>query len=711
MKKSSKRIRFAAALFATTLAVSNTSPILRAEENYQFYGQALVDECGYYVKVLVTTDKEGHVLFVKDNGTESPKSSEHFWNIFSEKKDDFFAQYSDKTLAEVSELEVDGISGATRTSRAAHEAVKSALEQYKEEVVEEPSEKEEPTETHENEENQDNSDYEIDEYGVLKEYTGSDTIARIPEGVIELDEYCFSAADNLKKAIIPASVEYINPQSFLNCPSLTSFEVDEENAYFYSKDGVIYAKSGDDKTSKLVLVPCGLKGSYTIPDDVTVIGESAFYSTYLSEIIISKSVKSIDSAMIDHAIELEAINVDENNKYFSSVDGLLYNKTKDELILVPTGIKGDLHVADGVKTLGEGVFYSCVNLVSVTLPEGITEIPMLAFAGCTSLTNVDIPESVTSIGDRSFAGTGSLTSLTIPKNVSEFGQYVFANSTGMKNINVEEGSKHFYSIEGVLFTEDKKTLVQYPVGRSGDYTVPEGTKCIGMGSFFAANFVEKVIVPDSVDTFGNPDYPNPILGSIVFGYFDYPKNLVLVATKGSATETYAKEFEIPFEEFTKDNKITEDKKETKTNNNQVAVISSGNNSSSSTDSSASSTNVVEKVVIAESPVALSGSTPESNQVANTASKNVKSQAKAVKIVETTETSEEDTIEPELEAANDAVVEDVDTTNVQEEETPTAAETEIVAESSGSPLTAVLVVLGIAVVGAGAYVVINVRRKR
>ena len=84
-------------------------------------------------------------------------------------------------------------------------------------------------------------------------------------------------------------------------------------------------------------------------------------------------------------------------------------------------------------------------------------LPMLAFAGCTSLTNVDIPESVTSIGDRSFAGTGSLTSLTIPKNVSEFGQYVFANSTGMKNIYVEKGSKHFYSIEGVLFTADKKT--------------------------------------------------------------------------------------------------------------------------------------------------------------------------------------------------------------------------------------------------------------
>ncbi len=566
MRKTNTRIRLAASLLAASIVASNTPVVLNAEESYQFEGQALVDECGYYVKVIVNTDKEGRVLSISDNGTESPKSSEHFWNIFAENKDDYFSQYHNKSVSEIADMEVDAVSGATKSSQAAHEAVKCALDKYKpvedendtnpnDEPEDEPTDRPSTEETMEDEQNENPSeeieneaDFEIDEDGVLKEYCGSESVAVIPEGVVEIDEYSFSAAENLQQVNIPSSVEYINPQSFLNCPNLTKFVVDEGNKYFYSKDGAIYAKNSSDIT-KLVLVPCGLKGAYTIEDDVDVIGESAFYSTYLSVINISKSVSSIDPAMIDHAVELKELNVVEENSNFSSADGLLYNKSKDELILVPTGVEGELHVADGVNHIGEGAFYSCVNLTSVTLPEGVTEIPMLAFAGCTSLKDVKMPESITAIGDRAFAGTGSLTSLTIPKNVSEFGQYVFANSTGMKNIYVEDGSKYFASIGGVLFSADKKTLVQYPVGRTGNYTVPDGTTCIGMGSFFAANFIEKVIIPDSVVTFGNPEFPNPILGSIVFGYFNYPRNLVLVAAKNSAAEAYAKELEINFEEL------------------------------------------------------------------------------------------------------------------------------------------------------------------
>ena len=596
MSKTKKRVRIAAVMIATSLAVCNTPVILNAEENNHYQVQGLVDECGYYVKVNVTADEGGHILSVTDNGTESPKSSEHFWNIFDEHKDEYFKQFENKTASDIEDMEIDAVSGATKSSNAAYEAVKDAVSKFNEQQKDEPNPddtpSEEPIDIPSNPDSDEN-EFEVDEYGVLKEYSGDDDVAEIPEGVVEIDEYSFAAAEKLKTIKIPASVQYINPQAFLNCPNLTSFEVDEDNNYFYSQDGAIYSKNDGNK--KLVMVPCGLRGRYSIADDVKVIGESAFYSTYLSSIYISKSVVSIDAAMIDHAVALEAINVDEDNDKYSSENGILYNKEKDELILVPTGIKGELHVHDGVKNIGEGAFYSCVNLTSVVLPEGIKEIPMLAFAGCISLKEVVMPESVTSIGDRAFAGTGSLVELTVPQNVSEFGQYVFANSTGLQNIYVEDESKYFSSIDGVLFTADKKKLVQYPVGRSGDYKVPEGTTCIGMGSFFAANFVEKVIVPDSVITFGNPDFPNPVLGSIVFGYFNYPRNLVLVGSKNSVTETYAKQMEINFEELSVEEKtVTE---ETKVDNKaETATVSQNTFVNNGTSNSGNAVRSVQSVV-------------------------------------------------------------------------------------------------------------------
>ena len=104
--------------------------------------------------------------------------------------------------------------------------------------------------------------------------------------------------------------------------------------------------------------------------------------------------------------------------------------------------------------------YDCSS-GAVTIPSTINGLPVTsigngAFANCTSLTSVTIPNSVTSIGGRAFSGCTSLSAITV------------------------EALNSFYSsVNGVLFNKSQTTLIQYPGGKAGSYTIPNSVTSIG----------------------------------------------------------------------------------------------------------------------------------------------------------------------------------------------------------------------------------------
>ena len=149
------------------------------------------------------------------------------------------------------------------------------------------------------------------------------------------------------------------------------------------------------------------KATYTIPDSVRGIVDGAFYDCKsLKSVTIGNGVTSIGYAAFGACDSLESITVDVNNTSYSSQDGVLFNKNKTELIQYPTGNnKVTYTIPDSVRGIGDGAFYDCKPLKSVTIGNGVTSIGDQAFADCDSLEDVWYTGSKTDRGNISIGSS------------------------------------------------------------------------------------------------------------------------------------------------------------------------------------------------------------------------------------------------------------------------------------------------------------------
>ena len=233
-----------------------------------------------------------------------------------------------------------------------------------------------------------------------------------------------------------------------------------------------------------------------IGKNVTVIGRFAFSGcTELSSIEIPDGVRSIGELAFDNCSNLESINVGDDNQYYSSEEGVLYDNGKTKIIQCPLGKTGSLTVARGVSFIDNYAFRSCVKITSVAFGNEVKSIGVGAFYNCLGLNAITLPESIDSIGDMAFYKCSNLLNISIPSNITRIGVQTFADCEGLRDVKIPEGVA---SISKGAFMDC--------IGLA-EVTVTSTVRSLGRGAFSRCGNLERVTflgnAPSaSADTFG-----------------------------------------------------------------------------------------------------------------------------------------------------------------------------------------------------------------
>ena len=389
------------------------------------------------------------------------------------------------------------------------------------------------------------------------------TSVTIPNSVTSIGSYAFYGCTSLTSVTIPDSVTSIGGWAFEDCYFTYENFVNNSNVELddFSKPTIVDTDAGGFciKDNELVnMRPTYAIGEITIPNSVTSIDSSAFYGcTSLTSVTMSDSVTSIGNPAFYNCTSLKSIEVSENNKNYVSVDGILFNKDKSELITYPAG-KTDseyaipnsvtsigsyafygctsltsVEIPDGVTSIGDMAFNNCTSLTSVTIPNDVTSIGYGVFQGCTSLTSVTIPNSVTSIDSSAFSSCTSLIGITIPNSVTSIGYGVFQDCTSLSSVTIPNsvtsiGDSAFYNTayyndesnwdNGVLYISDCLIDTNYNFDSTTDYVIKDGTRIIADSAFSNCDNLISVTIPDSVTSIGDSAFENCTnLASITIG--------------------------------------------------------------------------------------------------------------------------------------------------------------------------------------------------
>ncbi len=318
------------------------------------------------------------------------------------------------------------------------------------------------------------------------------TSVTIPDSVTTIGNYAFAGCTSLTSVTIPDSVTTIGGSAFAGCGSLTEFK-----GKFASEDGRSLIM---DNT---IIAYANASGTtYTIPDNVTTIGEGAFAGCdSLTSVNIPDSVTTIGEGAFSGCDSLTSVTIGNSvtsigNHAFHDCDSLT-----------------SVTIPDSVTTIGSEAFHDCDSLTSVNIPDSVTTIGYGAFSYCDSLTSVTIGDSVTEIGGSAFTYCSSLTSVTIGDSVMLIGYEAFSNCDSLTSVNI--GDSVTTIGYGAFSNCDSLTSVNIPdrVSTIGDHAfdscdslasvnIPDSVTTIGYGAFYGCDSLTSVTIGDSVTKIG-----------------------------------------------------------------------------------------------------------------------------------------------------------------------------------------------------------------
>jgi hypothetical protein len=245
--------------------------------------------------------------------------------------------------------------------------------------------------------------------------------------------------------------------------------------------------------------------SVTLPESLQSIGDEAFSGcTGLTTINIPAAVQ-----YFKHGNYLDAFNgctsltsytVDPLNKYYSAVNGYLYDKAGTELLDIPQGLT-TATIPAATTEISSYVAYGDTKLTSIDMSgcTSLTYINDAAFVDMGNLATLTLPGddgALETISGSAFYILPKLTTITLPKTLTSVSSAAFYYSKGLDTINVSANNATYQSIDGVLYSKDGKTLMSVPPKHAA-FTIPSSVTIIESGAYNYAAFTS-IVVPEGV---------------------------------------------------------------------------------------------------------------------------------------------------------------------------------------------------------------------
>lgn len=292
--------------------------------------------------------------------------------------------------------------------------------------------------------------------GFAEKIRETETLGRlvIPDGAEEISDGAYAGNTTLKSVIVPRSVKRIGARAFADCTSLEFISFGGERSELY-----IDAQAFAGCTSlKNVILPVG-----------TRLGNAVFSGC---------------TGLTDVATDA-----------FKGITDLLFEGCRSLT---------DIRIPSGTEIIGADAFSECTALRRVSVPSSLKSIEMNAFKYCERLECITLPSELQHIDQYALAYCTELNGIgEIGKDVSEIGTRAFYKCQSLSAIPVSEENTVYGSVNGNLYTKDRRCLMQYAAGKNDTvFYLPSEVEEI-CPQACAWGKMEKIILPDSIKSIGD----------------------------------------------------------------------------------------------------------------------------------------------------------------------------------------------------------------
>lgn len=368
-------------------------------------------------------------------------------------------------------------------------------------------------------------------------------------GMTKIPDEAFLNYYELKKVVLPTSLENISKQAFYCCKKLESLN---------------------------------------IPENVSVIGPRAFCASKIESIIIPKNVSIIEERTFYECKNLASVEIKGNieiikESAFSDCENLKtvkfngYVKNIDGYAFVDCKALKSINLKEGLEKIGDRAFVNCKELTSLKLPSTVKILGPRFIHGCSKITKITLPKSldmksssseliyknehikeiVLEEGIKTFDvysyGCVNLEKISIPSTLTpnEYGNFHDFTGCSKLKFKVSPNSKTFSTIKNgsILVSKDKKKMYAWP-SASGKIKIPDeielyqaslfsgnekieeitSSKNITRYEGFNCKGVKKFIIPEGVKEIDNLD----VLSFENLEIFQIPSTLTFIGYKGTA---------------------------------------------------------------------------------------------------------------------------------------------------------------------------------